>query len=161
MKVKHLTLAAMFAALSAIGGLVKIPLGIGTTALDSAPALVAVAFLSPPLAGVAAFIGHIASALYVGFPLGPFHMFIGLEMMVIVYIFARMYRANLGVSKWLFVIVANGLLSPLPFYFLVSPAFFIGVLPGIFIATVFNAVIAAVVLPALKKIPQLEAGASS
>lgn len=151
----------MFAALSAIGGLIKIPLGIGTTALDSAPALLAVAFLSPPLAGLAAFIGHIASALYAGFPLGPFHILIGIEMLIIVYLFARMYRANLGLSKWVFFIVANGLLSPLPFYFLVSPAFFLSVLPGIFIATVFNAVIAAVVLPALKKIPQLEVRATS
>lgn len=160
MQIKHLTLAAMFAALSAIGGLIKIPLGIGTTALDSAPALIAVAFISPPLAGAAAFIGHIASALYVGFPLGPFHLLIAGEMLLIVYIFARMYQANLGKSKWLFFIVGNGLLSPLPFYFLMSPAFFIGVLPGIFIATVFNAVVAGIVFPALKNLPQLDMRAS-
>lgn len=158
MNVRQLTLAAMFAALSAIGGLLKIPLGIGTTALDSAPALIAVAFLSPGLAGVTAFIGHIASAVTVGFPLGPFHLLIAVEMLVIVYIFARMYRANIGVGKWIVFIIANGLVSPLPFYFLVSPAFFIGVVPGILIATVFNAVIAAIVLPTVKNIFQKETG---
>lgn len=157
MKVKHLTLAAMFAALSAIGGLLKIPLGIGSTALDSAPALVAVAFLSPVLAGVAALLGHIASALYAGFPLGPFHLLVAVEMLVIVYVFARMHKANLHLSKWIFFVIANGLLAPLPFYFLLSPAFFIGIVPGILIATVFNAVIAAVVLPVLKNAWQREA----
>lgn len=156
MKVKHLTLAAMFAALSAIGGLIKIPLGIGSTALDSAPALIAVVFLAPGLAGIAAFIGHIASALYAGFPLGPFHLIIGLEMLLIVYIFGRMHRADFRVGKWIFFVLANGLLAPIPFYFLVSPAFFVGIVPGIFIATVFNALIAAVTIPALKNAWQRE-----
>lgn len=158
MKVKQLTLAAMFAALSAIGGLIKIPLGIGSTALDSVPALIAVLFLSPVLAGTTAFIGHIASSLYAGFPLGPFHLLIAAEMLFIIYIFARMHRAEYHKSKWVFFIIANGLVAPLPFYFIISPAFFIGIVPGILIATVFNAVIAAIVLPFLKRSRQTEVG---
>lgn len=158
MKIKQLTLTAMFAALCAIGGLLKIPLGIGSTALDSAPAIIAVAFLSPIHAGIAAMIGHIASALYAGFPLGPFHLLIALEMLAIIYVFARLYQANYHIAKWIFFIIANGLLAPLPFYFIISPAFFVGAVPGILIATLFNAVIAAVVIPVLKNVWRPELG---
>ncbi|MDS9472308.1 ECF transporter S component [Sporosarcina pasteurii] len=152
MRLKQLTLAAMFAALCAIGGLLKIPLGIGSTALDSTPALVASAFLPPIYAGMTALIGHSASALYAGFPLGPFHLLIALEMLAIIYVFARLHQAKYQVSKWVFFIVANGLLAPLPFYFLISPSFYVGIVPGILIATIFNAVIAAVVLPVVQNV---------
>ena len=152
MDVKRLTLTAMFAALCAVGGLLKIPLGIGSTALDSTPALISAAFLPPIYSGIAALIGHCASAMYAGFQLGPFHVLIALEMLGIVYVFARLHQANRNLLKWLFFIVANGLLAPLPFYFLISPAFFIGAVPGILLATVANAAIAAVVIPALSKV---------
>jgi len=152
MRLKHLTLTAMFTALCAVGGLVKIPLGIGSTALDSAPALLSAAFLPPIFSGIAALLGHIASAMYSGFLLGPFHFLIALEMFVIVLVFARLHKAKKNVAKWIFFIVANGLIAPLPFYFLISPAFFIGAIPSIFIATVINALIAAIIFPALRNI---------
>lgn len=142
----------MFAALCAVGGLIKIPLGIGSTALDSTPALMSAAFLPPMYAGGVALLGHIASALYAGFPLGPFHVLIALEMFIIVLVFARLHKANRNVLKWAFFIIANGVLAPLPFYFLISPAFFVGALPGIFIATVFNASIAMMAMPFLERI---------
>lgn len=140
----------MFAALCAIGGLLKIPLGIGSTALDAAPALIAAAFLPAGYAGVAALIGHGASALYAGFPLGPFHLFIALEMFVIIMIFTRLHQAKRHAGKWLFFIIANGFIAPLPFYFLISPSFFFGIVPVILLATIFNAVVAGVVMPLLK-----------
>lgn len=149
MTVRQLTYTALFAALCAIGGLVKIPLGISSTALDSAPALIAAAFLSPTLVGVSGLLGHLASALYGGFPLGPFHILVALEMLLILIVFTHLHKAGRSWGKWGFFIISNGLLAPLPFYFLLSPAFFIGVLPGIFIATVCNAVVAAVVMPFL------------
>lgn len=149
MTVRQLTYTALFAALCAIGGLVKIPLGISSTALDAAPALIAAAFLSPTLVGVSALLGHLASALYGGFPLGPFHLLVALEMFLILMIFTHLHKSGKTWAKWLFFIIANGLLAPLPFYFLLSPAFFIGVLPGIFIATICNAVVAALVMPFL------------
>jgi len=142
----------MFAALCAIGGLLKIPLGIGSTALDSTPALMSAAFLPPVFSGIAALIGHTASAMYAGFPLGPYHVLIALEMFVIILVFAKLHKAGRDVLKWVFFIIANGLLAPLPFYFLISPAFFLGAVPGIFIATVVNASIAIVVIPALQRV---------
>ena len=149
---KRLTVTAMFAALCAVGGLLIIPLGIGSTALDSAPALISAAFLPPVYTGIVALLGHVASAMYAGFPLGPFHALIALEMFIIVAVFARLHKAKRNVLKWVFFNIANGLLAPLPFYYLISPAFFIGALPSIFIATVANAGIAAVVIPALRNV---------
>lgn len=158
MRVKRLVVTAMFAALCAVGGLLKIPLGIGSTALDSTPALLSVLFLPPAFSGIAALIGHVASAMYAGFPLGPFHILIAVEMLIIVFVFARLHKMGRNRSKWLFFIVANGLLAPLPFYFLISPAFFIVAVPSILLATVVNAAVAAVVMPALSRVvtPEME-----
>ncbi|CAM3136524.1 ECF transporter S component [Filibacter tadaridae] len=151
MKLKRLTLTALFAALCVIGGLIKIPSGIGSLALDTVPALVSAAFLPPVFAGTAAMLGHAASAMNAGFPLGPLHVIIALEMFVIVIAFARLHKAGHDLLKWVFFIVANGLLAPLPFYFLISPAFFIGSLPFLLLATIVNAVIAAVVMPVIQQ----------
>ncbi len=158
MQLKRLTLTAMFAALCAVGGLLKIPIAIGSTALDSTPALLSAAFLPPFYAGLASGIGHTASAMYAGFPLGPFHLFIALEMLCIVAVFAWLHKAQKNTLKWVFFIVANGLLAPIPFYFLVSPAFFFGAVPSIFVATLVNAVLAAVAMPALQAVANREWG---
>ena len=77
-------MTALFAALCAVGGLIKIPSAIGSLALDTVPALVSAAFLPPVFSGIAAMLGHTASAMYAGFPLGPFHVLIALEMFVII-----------------------------------------------------------------------------
>ena len=152
MQVKRITLTAFFAALCVIGGLIKIPSGIGSLALDTVPALISAAFLPPVFSGIAAMLGHTASAMYAGFPLGPFHVLIALEMLVIVIIFARLHKAGRNVAKWIFFIVANGLLAPLPFYFLISPAFLLGAMPFLLLATIVNAVVAAVVMPSLQHV---------
>ena len=57
MKLQRLTLTALFAALCVIGGLIKIPSGIGSLALDTVPALVSVAFLPPVFSGAASMLG--------------------------------------------------------------------------------------------------------
>lgn len=151
MKVRTIVLTALFAALCAVGGFIKIPSGVGSLALDTVPALLSASFLPPIFVGIASMTGHIASAMYAGFPLGPFHILIAFEMLVILYVFTRLHKAGRHSWKWIFFIIANGLLAPLPFYFLVSPAFFIGAVPAILLATFLNAVVAAVVMPALSK----------
>ncbi|MER2088502.1 MAG: ECF transporter S component [Sporosarcina sp.] len=152
MQLKRLTLTALFATLCVIGGLIKIPSGIGSLALDTVPALISAAFLPPVFSGVAAMLGHTASAMYAGFPLGPLHALIALEMFAIIIVFARLHKAGHSVMKWIFFIVANGLLAPLPFYFLISPAFFLGAVPFLLLATIVNAVVAAVVMPSLQHV---------
>ena len=152
MKLRLLTLAAMFAALSAIGAFVKVPVGIGSAALDTVPALISAAFLPPVFAGAASLVGHLTSSLYVGFPLGPLHLIIAVEMLVILYVFTKLHQTGHYLMKWVFFIVANSLLATLPFYWIISPAFFVGALPGITIATLVNAGIAIIVSPVVERV---------
>ena len=152
-KLRLLILTALVAAICVIGGAVKIPVGVITTAaLDSAPAFISAAFLPPIFAGAAGAIGHIATGLTSGFPLGVFHILIAIEMFIIIVIFAWMHQKGYNLLKWIFAIVANGIISPLPFYFLISPAFYFGALPGLVVTTIVNLVIAAVVMPVLKNV---------
>ncbi|WKT78887.1 ECF transporter S component [Lysinibacillus fusiformis] len=151
-------LTAMVAAICAVGAAIKVPAFISTAALDSAPAFLGVVFLSPLLAGVAGLIGHFISALTAGFPLGPLHVIIAVEMFIVVWIFGVMHKKGMYVWKWPVALVLNGIVAPLPFYFMISPAFFWGALASIFIATAINLMIVAVVMPILSKVFVRKAG---
>ncbi|MGC7928733.1 ECF transporter S component [Lysinibacillus sp. VIII_CA] len=151
-------LTAMVAAICAVGAAIKVPAFISTAALDSAPAFLGVVFLSPLLAGIAGFIGHFISALTAGFPLGPLHVIIAVEMFIVVWIFGIMHKKGMHFWKWPVALVLNGIVAPLPFYFIISPAFFWGALGSIFIATAINLIIVAVVMPILSKVFVRKAG---
>lgn len=151
MNSKTVTLVAMFAALCGVGALVKVPLGISSTALDSAPVLLSVAFLPPVLAGYVGLIGHFATAFTSGFALGPLHIIIAVEMFIIIFLFAKLHRTGKHLLKWVFFISANGFLAIIPFYFLLSPQFFFAAIPSILLATIVNAVIGMVTMPLLEK----------
>jgi len=157
-KLMTLTLTAMVAAICAIGAVIKIPSFVSTAALDSAPAFIGIVFLSPVLAGVAGLIGHFITALTSGFPYGPLHIIIAVEMFIVVWIFGVMHKKGLHFWKWPVALMLNGVVAPLPFYFIISPAFFWASLPGIFMATVINLIIVAVVMPVLSKVFVRKAG---
>ncbi len=74
---------SVFIALRAVGALTKIPSPTGTVALDACPGyFVAAAYGYREGAFVAA-IGHLLTALTIGFPLGlPVHCYIALQMAV-------------------------------------------------------------------------------
>ncbi len=91
-RLTKLTFTAMVAAICAVGAVIKIPAIISTAALDSAPAFLSVVFLSPVLAGVAGGIGHFITALTTGFPFGPLHIIIAVEMFIVVWIFGIMHK---------------------------------------------------------------------
>ncbi|MCW1928919.1 ECF transporter S component [Bhargavaea beijingensis] len=150
-RTRLLALTAMVSALCAIGALVKIPMGIGSAALDSAPALLSAVFLPPAAAGTAAMIGHLISAVTGGTPLGPFHLLIAAEMFVVIGGFAWLHHHGRNVLKWGFFLIGNGVLAVLPFYWLVSPAFFWTAIVAIPAATLVNAVIAGAVMPIVRK----------
>ena len=152
MNVRLITITAMIATLCAIGALVKLPVGIGSAALDAVPALVSVAILPPVFSGIAASIGHLVSALTIGMPFGPFHMLIAGEMFVIVWIFGVLHKKGLHKWKWLFFVLANGVIAPLPFYLLISPAFFYASVPSLLLASCVNAGIAFLLAPVLGRI---------
>ena len=152
MTTRKLALGALFVSLSAIGGMIKIPLGIASIAIDSMPALIAVLFFSAPLAGTIAAFGHLISALFGGMPLGPFHLIIAFEMWTVVWVFAKLHQAGKLWVKWAAFIIGNGVLAALPFYFLLSPAFFYAAVPGLVIAASINAGVAALLMPYVLKI---------
>lgn len=151
-KLRKLILTAMVAAICAVGAMIKVPAFISTAALDSAPAFLGVVFLSPILAGVAGLIGHFITALTSGFPLGPLHIIIAVEMLIVVWVFGVMHKKGMYFWKWPVALVLNGIVAPLPFYFIISPAFFWGALGSILMATVINLIIVAVVMPVLSKV---------
>lgn len=151
MRLKLITLTAMMASLCVIGSFIKVPGPIGSAALDSAPAFIAVAILPPVFASIAGLIGHLATALTSGMPLGPFHFLIAAEMFVIVLVFAQLHHKQYNTIKWLFLIVANGIIAPLPFYFVISPAFYVGAVPSLVVATLINAIVAWMTIPLIEK----------
>lgn len=63
-----------------------------------------------------------------------------------------LHKKGFNIIKWLFLIVANGILSAIPFYFIISPAFFIGAVPNLLVATVINAVISMLAMPIIAKV---------
>lgn len=152
MSTKTIALAALFISLSAVGGMLKIPVGIASIALDSMPALVAVLFLSAPLAGTVAALGHLISALLGGFPLGPFHFLIAFEMWAVVWLFAKMHEHGWNKIKWPVFVIENGVIAAVPFYFLLSPAFFYASVPGLLLAAAINAGVAAIAMPFMYRI---------
>lgn len=149
MNIRTLTGAAMFMSLSAVGGMIKLPVGTSSIAFDSFPALVAVLFLSAPLAGFVGAGGHLLSALYGGLLLGPFHLLIATEMFVVVFGFAKLHELRFPGLKWLFFILGNGIIAAVPFYFLLSPAFFFTAVPGLLLAAAGNAAAARLAMPFL------------
>ncbi|GEK33230.1 ECF transporter S component [Kurthia sibirica] len=154
-KTKLLTTTALIAALCVVGSFIKIPVPPGTPALDAAPAFLSIAFLPAPFAAAAGIIGHLATALTSGFPLTlPLHLLIAAEMGIVVLGAALLYRAGMKKIAWLWIIIANGILSPLPFYFILSKAIYSAIAPGILMATLINVGVAVLAMPMLQKVFQ-------
>lgn len=147
-----LVVTALIAALCAVGGFVKIPVFTTSAALDSAPAMLAAFLISPLFASIAASLGHIASAVTSGMPLGPLHVLIALEMLGIVYIFALLHAKGWTKAKWLWMFVGNSLLAPLPFYFIIAPSFYFLAVPGLMIATALNISVALLCAPIIVRV---------
>src|SRR5262249_50333929 len=107
----------VFSALSALGGILKIPSPIGSIAFDSAPGYFCAVYFNPLLGGIVGFVGHLSSALTAGFPLGLTHLYIAFHMFLWCLVFGFLAR-KLGRLLGLVVagIVAaglNGVCSPL------------------------------------------------
>lgn len=140
---------ALWIALAAIGGILKVPVGFGSIALDSAPAILASLFLGPMAGGLVAGAGHFLSALTGGFPLGPFHLIIALEMAGLTIVFALLYRKS-KVCAFIAFWLGNGLLLPLPFLLLIGQAFYITIAPSLLIGALCNIGVTILVLPKLQ-----------
>ncbi|OAH53177.1 MULTISPECIES: ECF transporter S component [Bacillaceae] len=147
MNAKKISWLALFVALSVVGGMIKVPAPISSVALDSFPALVAAVLLGPVAGALVGAFGHLVSALIGGLPMGPLHLLIAIEMAAIVWLFGQLYVA---VRKWAAIvtfILLNGFVLPAPFILLMGMPFYIGAVPGITMAAIFNTMIAAILIP--------------
>lgn len=150
MTTRRIGYLSLFVALSVIGGFIKIPSPVGSIALDSFPALIAAVLLGRHSGGIVASIGHLMSAIFGGFLLGPFHIMLAVEMYFVVWLFATLYEKSHRILAYISFIILNALIAPLPFILIMNWAFYLGLLPFLLLASVINAVIAAILVPRFK-----------
>jgi uncharacterized membrane protein len=142
-------LFSVFLGLAVLGAMIKIPVVLGSIALDSLPALVAAVFFGSVFGGAVGCFGHLLSAMTAGFPLGIFHLLIGVEMGILVWLFGVLYKKW---GKWLAVVVffiGNSIVAPLPFYFILGKAFYISVVPALMIGSGINLILTYLLMPRL------------
>ncbi|MCM2983114.1 ECF transporter S component [Niallia circulans] len=120
MNAKKINVLAIFIAISVIGAFIKIPSFIGSVALDSAPSLIAGALLGGLAGGIVAALGHLVSAYLGGLPLGMLHLFIAVEMFLLVFTFSKIYQTGNSIISILFFVLGNGVILPLPFLYLMG-----------------------------------------
>lgn len=154
MKIKKISLLALMIALSAVGASIKIPAVIDSVALDALPALLAAALLGIGPGAITGALGHLLSALIGGFPLGPMHLLIAVEMAVLVWIFGILYKKNKKILAGLIFIVGNAIVAPIPFIFLMNKGFYVAIVPSLLIGSVINMVLALILIPRLTAIAQ-------
>ncbi|MFP3719053.1 ECF transporter S component [Niallia circulans] len=130
MNAKKINVLAIFIAISVIGAFIKIPSFIGSVALDSSPSL-------------------IAGALLGGLPLGMLHLFIAVEMFLLVFTFSKIYQTGNSIISILFFVLGNGVILPLPFLYLMGKGFYISMVPVLLIGAVLNGIIAQLLMPRL------------
>ncbi|WP_218923258.1 ECF transporter S component [Bacillus sp. AFS017336] len=107
MNTKRIVLLSLFIALSAVLSNIKIVYSI---AFDSLPAFLAAIILSPIAGGIVGALGHLLTAFTSGFPFTiPVHLFIALQMLVIVWIFGVLFKK---INKYIAIIVAIILNGP-------------------------------------------------
>ncbi|WP_050181796.1 ECF transporter S component [Domibacillus robiginosus] len=149
MKAGKVSWLALFIALSAAGGMMKVPAPVSSVALDSFPALIGAALLGPAAGALIGAFGHIVSALFAGFPMGPLHAVVAAEMAAVMWVFGKMYRSGWKRSALPIFILLNGLMLPALFIPFMGMAFYISAMPAIGMAATINAMTAYVLLPRL------------
>lgn len=147
MSTRKISLLSLFIALSVVGGFIKIPAIVGSVALDFSPALMAAIYLGRRKGAIVAGVGHLASALIGGMPLGLLHVIVAFSMAVIVLVFQVIYEKGHSILAGIFVIIANSLLAPISMLFFFSTEFYIALLPSLFIGSFINTTVALVLAP--------------
>ncbi|MDZ5474217.1 ECF transporter S component [Bacillus sp. 31A1R] len=147
MKVKTLSLLALFIALAVVGAAIKVPAVVGSVALDTFPALLATVLIGSGAGAIVAAGGHLISALFGGMPLGPMHFLVALEMSLIVFFFGALYRKGKKYMAAIWFVLSNTLLAPLPFLFLMGMGFYMAIVPSILIGSLINIVVSFLLIP--------------
>lgn len=147
---RKISLLAVFIGLSVVGASIKIPAITGSVTLDAFPALLAATFFGGVPGAIVAALGHIVSALLGGMMMGPLHFIVAVEMGILVFCFAHLWK-----RKWLasaFFVFGNAILAPLPFIYFYGIPFYTALLPSLLIGSVINTVVALLLIPRLSPI---------
>ncbi len=144
---------AIFTALSAVGSLIKIPSPVGSLAFDSAPGFFIALFFGPFEGALVCGLGHMATAVVSGFPLGILHVPIALGMALAGACIGLLNKLNIPLSYLPALVV--GVIINTVLVFPLAPwlgedinaglAVAIGYTPFLFAAAVLNAVVAGLV----------------
>jgi uncharacterized membrane protein len=140
----------VFAALSVVGSFIQLPSPVSTVALDSTPGFF-VALYFGPLDGFCVFgLGHMATAIVHGFPLGILHLPIALGLAVA--------GAAVGIinKKWhVFPAVAAGIAINTALVVLAIPvlgmAATLSFIPSLFLAACVNGALGAILYVAVRR----------
>ena len=151
MKIRKISVIALFVSLSVVGAYIKIPAPVASVALDIFPALVAGVVIDRKAGALVAGFGHFISAFFGGLPLGIFHLMVAFEMALIVWLFAIIYRSKPIIASLLFVFL-NGVVASIPFIFIISLEFYLTLIPSLTIASAVNVILAVIILPRLESI---------
>ncbi len=156
--VKSIVVIVIFTAASAGGGLIKLPSPVGSIALDSLPGFFAAAYFAPWIGGLVGSLGHVASAATAGFPLGPIHIVIALQMFCWCFIFGfivrQLNRPLALVLASVIAILLNAVVSP-SMLALIFPSFrpiLMGLIGFLLLGSSANIVLAAVFIKILSKL---------
>ncbi|MBS4192541.1 ECF transporter S component [Bacillus sp. FJAT-49705] len=152
MKSMKMALVGLLVALTAVGAAIKIPAIIGSVALDAFPAMLAAALLGGPAGAVVGAMGHLLSAIIGGMPMGPFHGIVAIEMAILAFVFAVLYKNGKRWQAGVVFVLGNSFAAPLPFMFLMSKAFYLSIVPSLLIGSVLNTVIALILIPRLSRL---------
>lgn len=153
-RLKALSLVALFAALSVIGSMIKIPSPYGTVALDSCPAFVAALFISPAAGAWVGFFGHLLTSLNTGFPLSvPIHLFIALQMAAICWFSGFVAAKGRLLLALVLAVVLNGVAAPAMFILFdgFGIAFFLTMLLPLLLGSLINVVLAGLIVKVLRR----------
>ena len=148
---RHSSILAIFIAASAVLGIVKVPSPVGSIALDSLPGYFVAGFYGPVLGAIVGSAGHVASAATGGFPLGPLHIAIAIQMLIWCALFGWLIRRiNKTWGVWLAAVIAallNGLVAPFMLIPLGLPSSLAWtLLPFLFAASALNIGLASVAI---------------
>lgn len=144
MHTKKMTRLAVLIALSVIGAFIKIPSAVGSLAFDAVPGFYAALAINPATGAVVAGLGHAATAVVSGMPLGvPVHALVATGMMLAAY-FAGVVAKHHNIAGCVVGIMINGIV--LPAMFVVMPGFgvpfFLANSPPILMAATMNVLVA-------------------
>ncbi|ABZ84150.1 conserved hypothetical protein [Heliomicrobium modesticaldum Ice1] len=151
--VRSIALMGLLIALSAVGAMVKLPSPVGTIGLDSAPGFFAALALGATGGMIVIALGHLLTAMVVGFPLTlPVHLFIALQMAMWAYVFRRVNGQFGLTAAFAAAVCLNGVVSSLTMLLLGGWGAVMAVMPFLVAASAVNVGLAAAAYRGMKGI---------